>query len=348
VNDPRRILVRLPNWTGDAVMATPGLRALRARYPDAEITGQIRPGLEALFAGHPSLDVVLPVRSWRRGGRALWQEGKGLRERRFELGVCLPDSFSSALLMRAAGVARVAGYRRAGRGPLLHFPVSPRPEWGPKRMVARERSVLHLLESIGCAARGTGLELRTTPQEEARADSLLGDIAHVRPLVALAPGASFGASKRWPPESFAAVADAMAERGAAVVIVGAPEEVEIGRAVCELARTRPLDLCSRMDLGSLKAVLRRAAVLVCNDAGARHVATAFGTPAVVLFGPTALEKTDCNLETIEVVETQVDCRPCYRRECPIDHRCMSRLDPADVVGRTGAVLDARRPAFRPG
>lgn len=338
IREPRRILVRLPNWTGDVVMATPGLRALRKRYPVAHITAQVRPGLGPLLAGLPLVDAVVVASSWRRGVRALLREARSLRDPGFDLGVCLPDSWSSALLMRAAGVSDIAGYRRAGRSWLLQHPVAPRVEWGPRRRVARERYLLHLLEAIGCPAQGLALELRTTPEEEAAADRLLAPLGLPASFVALAPGASFGGAKRWAPESFGAVADALADAGAAVVVVGAPEEAALGRAIGTSARSHPHDLCGRTDLGVLKAVLRRASALVCNDAGARHVATAFGTPAIVLFGPTAKGKTDCNLETVQVVETDVACRPCQRRECPIDHRCMTRIEPARVVARTLAVL----------
>jgi heptosyltransferase-2 len=336
--EPARILVRLPNWTGDVVMATPALRALRARHPDAHITAHVRAGLAPLLAGLPFVDATLPVCSWRGSAIALWREGLALRDPGFDLGICLPDSWSSALLMRAAAVRNVAGYRRAGRGWLLDHAVSPRPEWGRRRLVARERYLLHLLAAIGCPEQGSELELRTTPEEEAAAEALLGPLAAATALVAIAPGASFGSAKRWAVESFAAVADALAQHGAAVVIVGSSDEAAIGHGVRAAAQSEPRDLCARTDLGALKAVLRRASVLVCNDAGARHVATALGTPAVVLFGPTALEKTDCNLATVEVVDADVPCRPCLRRECPIDHRCMTRIEPARVAALTKALL----------
>lgn len=338
MSDPERILVRLPNWTGDVVMATPALRALRTRYPGAEITGHVRPGLEPLLAGLPLLDRVASVRCWRRGARALWREAHTLRESRFDLGVCMPDSFSSALLMRLGGVRDVVGFRGEGRGVLLHRAIAPRAEWGPRRLVARERYLLELLERVGCTPRGTELELRTTEPEEEAARTLCPPGTADEPLVAIAPGASYGSAKRWPVEAFAAVADALAGLGARVILVGTPAERELGRAVLAQAQSRPLDLCGRSDLGALKALLRRASLLVCNDAGARHIATAFGTPAIVLFGPTALEKTDCNLETVDVLETSVACRPCYHRECPIDHRCMRQIEPAAVVAHARARL----------
>jgi heptosyltransferase-2 len=98
-------------------------------------------------------------------------------------------------------------------------------------------------------------------------------------------------------------------------------------------------LAGRLDLGATKALLRRARVLVCNDAGARHVAVAVGTPAVVLFGPTSLAKTNLNLERVRALSADVDCRPCYRRQCPIDHRCMTRLAPERAI-------EAALPALR--
>jgi heptosyltransferase-2 len=335
---PERILVRLPNWTGDVVMATPGLRALRSGYGSARITAHVRPGLEPLLAGLPFVDEVRPVRSWHRGLRALLDEGRALRADAFDLGLCLPDSWSSLLLMRAARVGEVAGHRRGGRGLLLQRRAALQRSWGVRRPIARERHVLRVVEAAGCSGGSTELELRTTAGEEAEADALLAPLAGRVRFVVLAPGASYGSAKRWPPASFAAVADALTAAGTAVVVVGSEPDAAVGRAVCAAARTPLLDLCGRTGLGALKAILRRADALVCNDAGARHVATAFGTPAVVLFGPTSLARTDCNLETVEIVDALAACRPCQRRECPIDHRCMTRIDPAVVIARVEALL----------
>jgi heptosyltransferase-2 len=101
------------------------------------------------------------------------------------------------------------------------------------------------------------------------------------------------------------------------------------------------DLVGAADLGATKAVIRRARALVCNDAGARHVAVAFGVPCIVLMGPTSLAKTNLNLERVRVLTADVGCRPCYLRECPTDHRCMTRIAPERV-------LDAVRPALAAG
>jgi heptosyltransferase-2 len=343
--NPQEILVRGPNWTGDLIMATPGFRALRAGFPGARITLHLRESQLPLLAGAPWFDAVLPLRSAGEHGFAPIREGLALRARgRFDLGVCLPDSFSSALLMRVAGVRRVVGYARGGRGLLLHQPVAlpaaaaPGPR-GP--MWPRELHVLGLVEAVGCAPRGTALELFVTAEEEAEAERALAaaGIAPGEPLAVLAPGASFGPSKLWPAEHFARAGDALAAH-ARVAIVGSPDERALAARVAGAMRERAADLSGAIGLGALKAVVRRSRVALCNDAGLRHVAVAFGVPCVVLMGPTSLEKTALNLERVTVLTEDVACRPCYLRECPIDHRCLTRIGPERAVAAALAALGA--------
>jgi len=347
----REILVRAPNWLGDVVMSTPGLHALRKGFPKARITVQIRPGLEPLLAGSPDVDRVWPVTSYHRGARALLFEATLLhRKARFDLGVCLPDSFSSAALMRLARVRHVVGYRRGGRTPLLHDGVPPLAEWGPRRMVARERSVLHLIESLGIKADDETTKLFTTPSEEAAVAELFavsGIDVDRDLLVGLVPGAAYGPAKRWPAEHFARVADALASAGARSVLIGTAAEASVCAEVAAGMREPVVDLSGRLDTGGLKALVRLLALLVCNDAGARHVAAAFGVPCSVFFGPTSVAKTNANLAAVRVFETQDACRPCYRRECPIDHRCLRGIAPDPVISWALPLLDSARADVRP-
>jgi heptosyltransferase-2 len=329
------ILVRGPNWTGDVVMATPGFRALRAGFPEARITLHLRESQLPLVAGAPWFDDVVPLRA--RGALAPLREGLSLRRgRRFDLGLCLPDSFSSALLMRAAGVGEVVGYARGARSLLLHRAV-PLPDAGRAArggpLLPRELHVLGLVQAVGCPARGTALELFVTAEEEEECERALAAAGSDSraPLAALAPGASFGPSKQWPPAHFARAGDALAAAGARVALLGAPSERALTAAVAAAMRAPALDLAGRISLGATKALVRRARVVVCNDAGARHLAAAFGVACVVLLGPTSLEKTALNLERTTVLHEDVPCRPCYLRECPIDHRCLVRIGPERAV-----------------
>jgi heptosyltransferase-2 len=323
-----RIVVRAPNWAGDLVMATPGFRALRAAWPGAHIALHAKATLAPLLDGSPWFDERIPLTSGARGSAALVREGLALRRRRFELGLCLPDSFSSALLLRLAGVRHIVGYATQGRRALLHAPLPPPAGWIP-----REKHVLDLVEAAGCPPRGRHLELFVTADEEQDAQAMLAEhgIADGDVLALLAPGASYGPAKLWPAESFAQVGDGLARAGARIGLVGAPGEAPLVRRVAAAMRAPAAELAGRLDLGALKAVVRRARVLVCNDAGARHVAVAFGVPVVTLLGPTSLAKTSWNLERVRPLSADVGCRPCYHRVCPIDHRCMTRLAPDRVL-----------------
>lgn len=330
---PREILVRGPNWLGDLVMSTPGFRALRQGFPDSRITLLVRAPLAPLLAGAPWFDEIRPLHSYHRGPLAMAGEAAALRRVGYDLGVCIPESWSSTLLMSLAGVGYRVGYggRNGVRGRSLFLSQSvPVPAaWGKRRLVARERFVLDLVSAIGCATEDERLALHTTEAEESTAEALLRShgIAPGTPLVAIAPGASYGSSKLWPAESFAKVGDEAARSGARVLVLGTSEEALLAERVVQGMHAGGISLAGAVDLGGLKAVLRRCRVLICNDAGARHVAVALGVPGVVMMGPTSLEKTNLNLDLVRVLETDVACRPCYHRVCPIDHRCMTRLSP---------------------
>ena len=329
------ILVRGPNWLGDLVMATPGLRSLRAGFPEARITLQIRRGLEGLLEGSPYLDEIKTFNSYHRGPLALISEARQWRNsRRFDLGICLPDSFSSALFMKGAGVRKVVGYAQPGRGLLLDESVEPLARQRGQRWVAREEHVLGLMRFLGCPDVGTELSLPMADAPHEKLARLLGELdpsIDDAPWVVVAPGASYGSSKRWPTSHFAEVGDALAGAGAHVLLVGTAEESELTRAVLDAMRAPASDLAGRLDLGALKFVIGKSRLLVANDAGSRHIAAAFGVPSLIFFGSTTTEKTPLNLEAVRVFERDLDCRPCYKRVCPRPgHPCLSGISPSGV------------------
>jgi heptosyltransferase II len=340
LNAPETILVRAPNWLGDVVMATPGLRALRSHFKDAHIAVQVRPGLEGVLYNCSYVDEVQRVDSYHQGFASMLREGARLRQRgRFDLGICIPESFSSAMLMKLAGVKQIVGYGEGFRSPLMDVRVPVPLAWGARRMVARERFVLGLMDAVGCKELGIHSELGTAPGDDARVEAILakdGDAA--QPMAVLAPGASYGPSKCWPTASFAEVGDALQTRGVRVALLGTASEAGLTRSVAAAMATTPLDFAGIFSLQEVKALIKRSALLVCNDAGARHIAAAFAVPSIVFFGPTSVEKTNLNLDAVEIMETDDSCRPCYKRDCPIDHRCMTGIRPENVIQRSLAVL----------
>ena len=347
-----RVVVRGVNWVGDAVMTVPALRELRRLLPGARLTLATRPWAEGIFAGADFLDDLLVTRHDSGKASAALREAREWRSRRFDLAVLLPNAFAPALIAALARVPLRLGYATQGRGPLLTHRVAV-PEWRGSRHEVFY--YLNLVAELGRSLHGT------PPAEPRELEPRLGvagaDLAEARrllreggarpgrPLVALCPGSTNSRAKRWPAERFAALADMLAERaGAEIVLVGAAEESDITEEVARRMHARPVVLTGRTTLAQTAAVLKASDLLVTNDTGPAHVAAAVGCPVVVVFGPTEPRTTRPFSATAEVVRRPPDCAPCMLRDCPIDHRCMTAVTPEDVFAGAARALAAGQKA----
>jgi lipopolysaccharide heptosyltransferase II len=287
---PEHLLLVMPSWVGDAAMAVPALRAVRAACPQARLTALCRPGIEAVLEGCPLLDDCLVGRP--RGLAGTWALASRLRRLRCDAALLLPNSFKTALLARLAGIPQRLGYQRDGRGWLLTRGCPP-----PRRAdggFATVPAVRYYLDLVRFAfpeldEPSQRLELWTTAADDAEAERMLGEagVEPGQPVVVLNPGAN-RLDKRWPAERYAAVGDHLAhQRGAAVLVTGAPAEQPILDAVRQAMQAPSHDLQALgVTLRSLKAVLGRADLLITNDTGPRHLGVAMGTAVLALFGPT--------------------------------------------------------------
>jgi heptosyltransferase-2 len=340
----RKITVILPNHLGDVVMATPALRALRQGFPDAEIRGTVRAEMAPVLRGSPALDRLIPHEVYRaRGpfGRLLRRLRLARSLRDSDTVVVLPNSFSSGLLAAATRAHERVGYNRGDRGWLLTEAIDVPREDGRVVPVAMERYYLDLVCRLGCPDTGTGLGLYTEAESDKECDELFeqNGIDGAGPLVCVAPGAGFGPSKLWPATYFGEVARALLDDGAHVALVHGPGEESVAAQVAEHAGAGIVSLGgARMNLSLLKSILSRTRLLVCNDAGARHVSAAFGVPTLVMIGPTSIRYTNLNLERTRLLREPVDCSPCHLKVCPIDHRCMTRIVPSRVLAEARAAL----------
>jgi heptosyltransferase-2 len=335
--DPSRLVVLAPNWLGDAVMALPAVADLRRRYPAAHLAVAARGSVAPVFELASGVDAVLTL-AWKGkvlDRAALGADATALRAASFDAAVLLPNSLASAWLVRRGGVRERWGYAADYRSPLLTRAV-PKPR-GSRHQGAYYQ---HLTTALGAPAGPLEPMLTAGPEDLAAGRALLAARGWdgVRPLIAIAPGAAYGHAKRWPPERYAALVSALVSaHGATCVLVGAGVDAAATRLVQEAAapaaRPHVLDLAGATTLRSLAGVLTLAAACVSNDSGAMHLAAALGVRVVALFGPTR-EKETAPLARASrpatVLIHEVFCRPCMLRECPIDHRCMTGLDPARV------------------
>ena len=352
---PQRIVVFLPTWVGDAVMATPALSALRRRFPQAHIawTGG-RTALEVL-AGLDLADATL-VDAGKSGGitgvlRAAWT----LREQQFDLAVLLSNAFRVALECRLGKVPRRIGYDRDGRGWLLtHRLSTPRRADGTFLPTPAIRYYLALTERLGCDPSDRTMRLTVEDRFARQAEAVFDEVRidSKRPVVLINPGASFGSSKLWAPQRYAAVADELGDRcGAQIVINAGPKEQQIASAVAGAMRRRPaLNFADRPNtLGLLKAVTARSTLMITGDTGPRHMAAVLAGGVVTLFGSTDPNWTTIDCDRERIVRVDVPCGPCQERLCPLpagpdQHQCMQRITSEMVLEASEELLGSADPA----
>jgi heptosyltransferase-2 len=318
------ILVRATNWVGDAVMSLAALRALRARFPAARIAVLARPWVADLYARGPFADEVIPLTT-PRGARdpvGKWRLARALAARRFDCAILLQNAFEAAALAWLARIPRRIGYDRDGRGWLLTDAVQvPKPGQTPPH---QRFYYLELLRRAGILAE--------YPADDAVC--LLGVPAVARSWVGVSPGAAYGGAKRWPAERFAEAAVEVASKiGADIALFGSPEERTLAEEVERRIgmRARVENFAGRTSLREFIDLAAACRVFLTNDSGAMHIASALGVPTVAVFGATDPLATGPAGPRWSVVREPVDCSPCLLRECPIDHRCMTRVEAGRVA-----------------
>ena len=323
----RRVVVRPPNWLGDAVLALPAMAAIRRNFPDATLTIAAAPVVAALLRERTGVepDQVMELPAANSAAIA------ALRGGAFDLGVLLPNSFRSAWQFRRAGIRERWGFGTSGRWWLLTRVSRRAPGAKGRHQADYYRALVRGLD-IECDDALPVLGASEASRERARALLAERGIPPAQPLVVFAPGAAYGQAKQWPPDRVAEViARVAAQLDAAVAIVGASHDREAARAIeswlrgqAPATRAGVVDLVGRTSLGALVGVAERSSVFVSNDSGAMHVAAALGRPVIAIFGPTD-ERATRPLGNHEVLTARVFCRPCMLRDCPIDHRCMKRI-----------------------
>ena len=346
------LAVFLPNWIGDAVMATPALRALREHFRGARLVGVLKPYVAGALEGGDWFDdlVLSNGGPWPQSVPAVaWK----LRRHNIGLAVIFPNSFRSAFAAWLGGCRHRIGYARYGRSPLLSDALPPlRDATGRLRPSPVIDAYNFLAERAGCPRSSHRMELFTTAADEARADEVWQHtgLSRYSEILCLNSGAAFGAAKHWPDDYFATLARELAtQRGCGILVLCGPAERALCRAIVGSAAHPAVHGLHDFapSLGLTKACVRRADLLVTTDSGPRHFAAAFGRPVVTLFGPTHIAWTETYQANAVHLQKSVPCGPCQQRTCPLGHhRCMNELLPSEVFDAVVRLLTREKPERR--
>jgi heptosyltransferase-2 len=319
-------------------MSIPALRELRRILPEAHIALHTRAWAEGIFRDADFLDEIIAYDKTDSSFADVIKQGKELRHKRFDVAIVFPNSFASALTMKLAGIPRRFGYSKDARRILLTDALRV-PKWKDKR-----HEVFYYLNLISevekaCLSSDTTsnrepvMKLPVSGQRREHARIKLGEfgVDPTRQTVALGVGSTNSRAKRWLPENYAKLNDLIqAELNANVILVGSKDESDVSDAVAEKSIRTPIVLTGKTNLDEATAILSEINMLVSNDMGLAHVAAAVGTKTMVIFGPTNPATTAPFSPRSHVIREVVECSPCMLRDCPIDHRCMTRISPERV------------------
>jgi heptosyltransferase-2 len=318
-----KILVRATNWIGDAVMSLPALRAIRSRYPGAHITVLAKPWVKQLYEGERAIDAVI------------WKPARALRTEKFDLAVLFPNSFRSALQIYITGAGRRIGYARDARSFLLTDAI-PIPKAGeiPKHERFYYLELLRRAGLIDALPNISEIHLDGAEAAAERGSQLFESRGVKLPVIGVSPGAAFGSAKRWLPERFAEAAARLAEGGSIAIFGSAAERSMCAQVAAACAGHNFAGTTTLREFIDMTAACQ---LFLTNDSGAMHIAAGLGVPSITVFGPTDETATGPSGANARIVREPVDCAPCKLRECPIDHRCMTRVTIESVL-ETGVRL----------
>ncbi len=331
---PQNIIVRMPNWIGDLVMATPVLADLRNAFPKASITAMCRKPLCDLLKKDQSIDELFcftkPSNDFVRR-EDLRDVIAKIAAGKYDVGILLTNSFSSAWWFWQGKVRRRIGYSGHFRSWLLTDSLPP-PKGKEHQIITYKR----LLTPLGIPLSQTPPSLYMEPKEMAESKELLYQRGYQRgkKLIGINPGAAYGSAKCWPPERFRALALQLLEKlDAYIVFFGDASTAALVKEIILGLPEKVIDLAGVTSLRELACIIKDCDVLVTNDSGPMHIGAAFNVPLVALFGSTDEVLTGPYGQGENVIHKKVKCSPCFKRVCPIDFPCMKGISVDDVVDR---------------
>jgi heptosyltransferase-2 len=331
---PFRILIRSSNWLGDAVMSVPAVRAIKSGRPDARITIAAPSRIASMWKLVPEVNEIVPLPN-----ESLLATVRSIRRQpRFDVAILFPNSLRTALEMWLSGVPRRVGYRGHFRSWLLNQ-IMPEPR-RPEPVVHQADRYLRIAQEAGAETPNAQSRMLSGLNVQVPSSDQTSNVRH-QTLLGLCPGAEYGPAKRWLPERFAEVAAAVSVKlSAQWILFGTPKDITIGETIARTLGDSCVNRIGQTTLGQLIDELRECRLLLTNDTGTMHLASLLGVPTVAIFGSTDPRLTRPLGDRHIIVRHQVECSPCFLRECPIDFRCMRAVSVQEVTDTVLSILHA--------
>lgn len=327
MSDPG-ILIVGPSWVGDMVMAQALFKVLKARRPETPLDVLAPAWSLPIIARMPEIrkGVVLHTGHGELGLRKRWRLARSLRSGQYRQAIILPRSLKAALIPWLAGIPVRTGFR----GEMRFHVINDMHEFDERKLDQTVKRFLALgISPDEPLPAVPEPELVVSPEHQRAVMQRLG-ISGERPVVAMMPGAEYGAAKCWPLEYFTALADMLSREGYAVWLLGSGKDRAAGEAIA--AGSRAVNLCGRTELEDVIDLLAFCEQAVSNDSGLMHVAAAVGTRVVALYGSTSPGFTPPLTQKAVLHYLGIECSPCFQRECPLGHfRCMREILPKAVL-----------------
>ncbi|MBU0533625.1 MAG: lipopolysaccharide heptosyltransferase II [Candidatus Omnitrophica bacterium] len=328
-----KILVRSPNWIGDAVLCLSSTSYLKEKMPQAHITMLAKDWVKDVFLNHPAIDEIISLNK---------ASITFIKKSKFDIGILFTNSFSSAFLFFLADVKKRIGYKTDLRSLFLTdgIPVPKNLNTLHQRDYYFElvRNLVHGNDAVKNPV------LYISDEENEKADSALKGLGinGGTKIVGIFPGASYGPAKMWDTRNFKLLADKIITTDKAkVLIFGGKKEKELGEII-QNEGSNIINLCSKTTLRETMALIKRCAVFITNDTGPMHIASALNIPVIAIFGPTNAERTS-PLGSSIVIKKEFDCSPCKHRICPLpNHKCMEEISVEEVLETVKKWIDEPR------
>ncbi|WP_051148547.1 lipopolysaccharide heptosyltransferase II [Desulfospira joergensenii] len=340
-DDPQtRIMIRAANWVGDAIMTTPVIRAMKKNFPRACITVLAKPWVIPVYESNPHVDEIMTYENSGRHktGMGTLRLVRDIKERGFHLAILMQNAFEAALLAFLAGIPERVGYNTDARSLLLNPSVKLNPELKKKHLIDY---YLGILRGVGLEDDGRGMDLSINDSDQAWALEALTNLGLCkgRPVIGINPGATGGTAKRWFPERYAGLAEKLSNLyQTKIVIFGGPADHGLGEEILSMSKGACINMAGKTGLSQAFALIGNLDLFITNDSGLMHAAAALNVPQVAVIGSTDYIATAPSSENAVMVRVPVNCSPCLKDECPIDHRCMDRISVEMVLNTCRTIL----------